>query len=364
MGVSTIKRILLVLCGILFILVGYLYVDIWFYVQAQPPPTASTPAPPLVSDQELPIWPDLEFQSNVRTRSVYTYEQMVEDIRALLEQYPLLQADIIGRSVEGRAIYQLKLGRGPVKILLDGSHHASEWIGSFLLMTMVEHYAHYYHTGNMFDQYDLRQIGERVTFYFVPMVNPDGVEIVASRGESSLDYQRLLTMNGGSKNFTRWKANARGVDLNRQYPANWAYAESYGPSRPAAANYAGPQALSEPEIVAMHELYQAEQFQAQVSFHTVGNLVYYYYHQTGDDLKRDRALADLVSRATGYPVRDSSGGIGGLAKDYAISTYHIPSLIIELGRNKSRPLPEFTDMWRRNRQVPLVIAEFLKEAKP
>lgn len=343
---------------------GYLYTDIWFYVQAQPPSLASTPAPPLVTEQELPLWPDLTFQSNVRTKSVYTYEQMVEDIRLLVEQYPLLQADIIGRSVEGRAIYQLKLGRGPKKILLDASHHASEWISSFLLMTMVEHYAHYYHTGNMFDQYDLRLLGEQVTFYFVPMVNPDGVEIVASQGKSSLNYSQLLRFNGGSSDFSRWKANARGVDLNRQYPANWPLAQDYGPSVPAAANYAGPEAVSEPEIKTMHALYQAEQFQAQVSFHTVGNLVYYYYHQTGDDLARDRALADTVSRLSGYPVRDSSGGIGGMAKDYAISTYHIPSLIIELGRNKLRPLPEFTDMWRRNRQVPLAIAQYLIDIAP
>lgn len=363
-GGLRITRILLVLTCILVVLVFYLYVDIWFYVQAQPPPLINAEVPPQVLDQAVPIYPDLEFQSVVKTKGIYTYEDMVDNLRLLVKQYPLLSADIIGRSVEGRAIYLLKLGHGPQKILVDATHHANEWIGSFLLMTMVEHYAYYYHTGQLFDQFDLRQLCEQVTFYFVPMVNPDGVEIVASDGKSSQNYAQLLALNGGSHDFSGWKANARGVDLNRQYPTNWSLAEGYGPATPGPANYAGPHALSEPEILALDALHREELFSAQVSFHTVGNSVYYFYHQTGAELARDKALAESVGRATGYQVRDSSGGIGGLERDYVVATYQIPSLIIELGRNKHRPLLEYGDIWRSNRQVPLIVADFLLAALP
>ena len=362
-GGSVITRILLVLSCILAVLVCYLYVDIWFYVQAQPP-VASIAAPSVVADQTVPLFPDLGFQSVVKVKGIYTYEDMVDNLGALLKQYPLLSADIIGRSVEGRAIYLLKLGHGPQKILVDATHHANEWIGSFLMMTMVEHYAYYYHTGQMFDQYDLRQLCEQVTFYFVPMVNPDGVDIVANAGKNSQDYAQLVSYNGGSHDFSGWKANAHGVDLNRQYPTNWSLAEGYGPSSPAPANYAGPHPLSEPEIVAMDALHRSEGFSAQISFHTVGNAVYYFYHQTGAELSRDRALAQAVSIATGYQLRHSSGGIGGLERDYVVSTYKIPSLIVELGRNKRRPLLEYGDIWQRNRHVPLLVADHLLNLGP
>lgn len=346
------------LTAILAVLLLFLYVDIWFYVQAQPPQvTTDIPTPP--AQDEIPIFHDLEFQSVVKTRGVYTYEHMLEDLQSLIGQYPLLTVDIIGRSVEGRAIYLLKLGHGPKKVLIDGSHHANEWISSFLLMTMAEHYAYYYHSGQPCRQYDVRELLSEVTLYFVPMVNPDGVEIVATGGKSSPNYQELVRMNGGSGNFAKWKANARGVDLNRQYPTNWQLARSYGPKVPSNANHAGSKPLSEPEAQAMDRLHQQELFDIQVSYHSMGNVLYYYYHQQGAQLARDRELAEVVRRETGYQLRHSSGGIGGLERDHMVSAYSIPSLIIELGRQKPLPLLEFHDMWRRNRDVPLLIADWV-----
>lgn len=57
--------------------------------------------------------------------------------------------------------------------------------------------------------------------WFVPMVNPDGVTLQQEELKAfpiSL-HASLLEMNEGSKNFKRWKANAKGIDLNRQYKA-------------------------------------------------------------------------------------------------------------------------------------------------
>lgn len=313
---------------------------------------------------EVPLYPNLPFKSIVRTKRIYTYETMLQHLRSLANHYELLTVDIIGQSVEQRAIYLLKLGHGPKKILLDGSHHGSEWITSFVLLTMVEHYAHYYHTGQSFNGYDVRALLSEYTLYVVPMVNPDGVEIVASNGRSSANYEQLVEFNGGSRDFSRWKANARGVDLNRQYPTNWALAQSYGPPQPAWANYAGPGPLSEPEIIALNRLHESEGFVAHLTYHTVGNMVFYYYYQTGEQLERDRALAAAVANATGYSLRHSSGGIGGMARDHVVTTYQIPSLIMELGVNKLRPLPEFADMWERNCDVPLLVMTWLKKRGP
>ncbi len=348
-------------------LVVYLYLDVWFYVQARPPiiqkePTIPAVVPPEQTD--IPLYPDLKFKSIVRTKGVYSYEKMIGHLQALVDQYDLLTVDIIGESVERRAIYLVKLGHGPKKILLDGAHHGSEWISSFLLMTMVEHYAYHYHTGQSFFEYDLRDLLSTYTLYVVPMVNPDGVEIVATNGHSSLNYDRLLTFNNGSRNFALWKANARGVDLNRQYPTNWHLARDYGPAVPASANHAGSEPLTEPEVIILERLQQQEQFAAHLAYHSVGNMVFYYYYQTGRWLERDRGLAQAVANLTGYELRHSSGGIGGMERDHVVTTYQIPSLIMELGINKQRPLPEFTGMWERNRKVPCLVMTWLEQWEP
>ncbi len=357
-------------------LVVYLYLDVWFYVQAQPPSVQvqavgwnwqeQQEEPPVPKEEpqpvtEIPLYPDLEFKSVVRTKGVYTYERMLGHLQALAKQYELLDVDIIGESVEQRAIYLVKLGHGSKKILLDGAHHGSEWISSFLLMTMIEHYAYHYHTGQPFYEYDLRELLSTYTLYVVPMVNPDGVEIVATSGRSSPNFDRLVAINGGSRDFTRWKANGRGVDLNRQYPTNWHLARNYGPPHPAWANYAGLGPLTEPEVIALDQLHREEQFCAHLTYHSVGNEVFYYYYQTGAWLERDRGLAQAVARLTGYRLRHSSGGIGGMARDHVVTTYRIPSLIIELGINKPKPLPEFADMWARNRRVPCLVMTWLEE---
>lgn len=360
---------------IFIVLVTYLFIDIRKEIMAQPPPAVVEVIEPL-PDDVVPLFPDLKFTSIVKTNDVYTYDLMIMHLQQLLAHYPLLYADIIGESVEGRALYLLTLGTGPKKILLDGSHHGNEWISSFLLMTMIEHYAYYYHTGqpcygvrfgntllsseSRMPRYDLRELLSQVTLYFVPMLNPDGVEIVATNGKSSPNYDWLLRVNG-STNFQGWKANARGVDLNRQYPTNWHLARNYGPPQPARANHAGSAPATEPEVKALLRLLEQEVFQAHASYHSVGNVLFYNYHQQGEQLNRDQSLVNALSRLTGYPVRHSSGGIGGLTKDHVVTALQIPSIIVELGLNKPRPLPEFANMWQRNRCGPLLMAEWVLE---
>lgn len=55
------------------------------------------------------------------------------------------------------------------------------------------------------------------------MVNPNGVTL-QQRGLNAFpkkDHANLIRMNAGSKNFKRWKANAKGVDLNRNFSVDW-----------------------------------------------------------------------------------------------------------------------------------------------
>ena len=69
----------------------------------------------------------------------YTYENMIYESEELAKKYPdMIVLDIIGKSVEGRELLLMKLGRGDKKIILCGSHHAREYITSSFLMKMTE----------------------------------------------------------------------------------------------------------------------------------------------------------------------------------------------------------------------------------
>ena len=59
--------------------------------------------------------------------------------------------------------------------------------------------------------------------YFIPMTNPDGVRL-AQEGAGFIRNKELkknlLQINGGP-DFSLWKANINGVDLNTNFDARW-----------------------------------------------------------------------------------------------------------------------------------------------
>ena len=154
--------------------------------------------------------------------TIYTYEQMVKDLKSLQAAYPdLISLGSIGSSVEGRPLWSLTMGKGKKKVLLTGATHAREWLTTPLLVRTAETYAREYYRNGSVDGYPVRPVLDQYTLVFVPMQNPDGV-ILSQRGlaAGSLRHEELLAMKPlRTDDFTRWKANIRGVDLNRQHSA-------------------------------------------------------------------------------------------------------------------------------------------------
>src|SRR5690606_4848826 len=130
---------------------------------------------------------------------------------------------IVGKSEYGRDIYAVSLGKGEATSFINGSHHAREWLTTNLNMNMIDEYASAYRKNNSIDGFNVRRILNDTTIWFIPMVNPDGV-ILQQEGLQAYPksmHNSLIAMNKGSRNFTRWKANIKGIDLNRQYDAGW-----------------------------------------------------------------------------------------------------------------------------------------------
>lgn len=299
----------------------------------------------------------------VNPNETYTFPAMEKDLKELVEKYPdLLELHVIGESVYKRPIYAVKMGHGIPTTFVNGAHHAREWMTATLNMYYIEKYAETYYGKQQLGQYNIRQLLQQTSIWFVPMVNPDGVTL-QQKGLSAFpkeDHGSLRYMNQGSSDFTRWKANARGVDLNRQYEALWKDVRA-DPGRPNYMNYKGPSPYSEPEAKAIRDFSYEIDPEVAISYHSAGKIIYWNFLQQGERYKRDRQYADQISQLTGYslvfPKRIPSGG--GYT-DWFVSEFKRPAYTPEIGTypgQRHLPLAAFPTVWKENRLVPAHAAQ-------
>ncbi|MGY3714295.1 M14 family metallopeptidase [Sutcliffiella cohnii] len=273
----------------------------------------------------------------------YCYETMMKDIKQLEEIYPFIKTEIIGHSVLGRAIPHIKIGNGQKHIHINGSFHANEWITTAIIMTFINDLLLSLTNKTSLRGLYMYPFYDEVTLSFVPMVNPDGVDLVLHGVDASYKKQ-VVAINGGSEDFTGWKANIRGVDLNNQYPANWDIEkERKIPKAPAFRDYPGNAPLTEPEAIIMEELANREQFDMVLAFHTQGEELYWGYE--GCEPNESEALAkefELVSSYKAVRYVDSHAGY----KDWFIQKYKKPGFTIELGKGVNPlPLSQFDEIY-------------------
>ena len=184
---------------------------------------------------------------------------------------------------------------------------------------------------------------------------PDGVAIsqFGLNGINNDSVRSQVAAIGGD--LEQWKANARGVDLNRNFDAGWQ--EFGGSPYPAADRYKGTAPGSEPEAAALIKLTQDFHIKRAISYHTVGALIYWYYKQSGEVLAESQKFAEEISRTTNYPLDDDYTAVDAAGyKDWAVYKLGIPSITIETGAESGvyvNPVPQylFNEIWNRNKNV-------------
>ena len=153
--------------------------------------------------------------SIVSTNQNYGYNLLRRNLLALNRKYPFLNVQVVGNSVLGKSIYVVKLGHGSKKVFYSASFHANESITSILLMKFIEDYCIAYVNNSDLYDYSIRDLFNEVSIYIMPMVNPDGVDLVngfltpysfgyQSAYKISTDFSSIPFPNG-------WKSNIRGV---------------------------------------------------------------------------------------------------------------------------------------------------------
>ncbi|MED2975036.1 M14 family zinc carboxypeptidase [Fictibacillus sp. B-59209] len=308
------------------------------------------------------IAPEASAASMVNPIQTYTYTEMTRDIKALAKKYPdLIQYRSLGKSPYGREIWAVKLGKGDATVFYNASHHAREWLGTNIVMEMIDQYSSSYASKKKFDGYDVRTLLNDVSIWFVPMVNPDGVTL-QQQGVSAFPksvQSKLIKMNKGSRNFKHWKANGQGIDLNRQYPAGWNLL-SKRISGPASQNYNGKKPLETIETKLMYDFTYYVDPEATISYHTSGRILYWHYRTKKENYSRDYTMAKAIGSMTGYRlVAPSNSASGGGYKDWFVSSFGRPGFTPELSYHVGEtnvPVKMISEEWRRNKKVGLYVA--------
>lgn len=301
--------------------------------------------------------------SFVNPKKTYTYNHMSADIKKLAEAYPeLITYKVVGKSEYGRNLYAVSLGKGKATTFINGSLHAREWISTNLNMYMLENYAKAYRQNKSIGGFNARKILNETTIWFMPMVNPDGVTL-QQKGLSAFpakDHASLIKMNAGSKNFKRWKANAKGVDLNRNFSVDW-YTVSNNVGYPNYQNHKGSAPASAKETKAVINFLKVIKPQMTINYHTSGEILYWGYNQKGSNYTRDYSYAKTIANMTGYTIIPYGGyPSGGGFLQYFTETYKRPSITPELSPyagNTNVPVSRFTKIWSQNKAVGLYAAQ-------
>jgi g-D-glutamyl-meso-diaminopimelate peptidase len=270
--------------------------------------------------------------------------------------YPeFTKLEVIGKSVEGRPIYALRVGNGKKEILMDGSLHAREHMTTNLLLEMIDSYSLHYLKKSTVGGFNVRQVLDQTSIWFVPMVNPDGVTLVQG-GKNAVKNGALATRINGSTNFARWKANVRGVDLNDNFDSGWSLINS-AIKKPNYMGYRGPRVFSEPEAVALKNFVEKHHFKSYISYHTAGQVLYWFMFQQQAQLARDIQYVNQLSAITGYSVMSPLYKRGsGASTDWFIQKTKNPAVTVEIGPyTGEKPVPHvyFDRVWKQNYKVGL-----------
>ena len=295
----------------------------------------------------------------VPTNTDYTYAVLQRNVQSLAALYPFIETGSAGQSVLGRELYYLRLGTGPNTVFYNGSHHALEWITTPVLMKFVEDFARAYATGERIAGYDPREIWQQSSIYIIPMVNPDGVELVLEGlSRDNPYYHELIAWNRGSTDFsTVWQANNRGVDLNHNYDAQWAQSRqaaiAMGITGPGRTRYGGPYPESEPETRAVVGFTRAVDPALVLAYHSQGEVIFWTFM----DLQppESRRIGEALARSSGYQLAEPVG-IASYAgyKDWFIQDFRRPGYTIEVGRGVNPlPITQFNRIYNDN--LPLLL---------
>lgn len=260
----------------------------------------------------------------------HTYKEYVEEINNIVgASNGLARLVSIGSSSEGLPIYAVRVSNDSKNadshptLLVVGTHHAREHLSTETPLLILKKFV-----DNAKSDVNIRNTLTQKTLYFIPLLNPDGA---------------IYDLSGGKFQF--WRKNTRiavpssgqrGVDLNRNYDANFAGGGSS--DNPGSETYHGPNAFSEPETTLMKNFIESKtKINFVLTFHSFSELILYPWGGKNEpvpqpDLKVFQKIASVIQGQTGYSPMQASNlyiATGDLC-DWSYGKHSILCITIEL----------------------------------
>lgn len=218
----------------------------------------------------------------------------------------------IGYSAQGRPIYAWKFGSGVSKVLYVGNLHGDEKSAKYTLDSWIQEL-----------DYSAEKIPANRSVIVIPSLNPDGF------AQST-------------------RKNARGVDLNRNFPANDWKSDVKMPNGEFAVGGGGSSPLSEPESQVLSSYILSQRPDRILSYHSKASIV--SANGSGDS----GALASIYSSLSGYwnMPESSSGSVfqydtTGAFETWLYEKVGVPTLLMELSSHTSNEFSRNKSaMWR------------------
>ena len=270
------------------------------------------------------------------------YIKIIEEIEKLKKEIKNFD---IGKSVLGESIVCFHLGNTDGKqIVVEGGIHAREYISTLFILEAINNLKNFKLNGGI---------------YFIPMMNPDGIRLVLD-GVNFIKDEKLksfLLLVNESEDFSQWKANINGVDLNVNYDVFWGQG-AQNTKKLSKANFIGYYPNSEIENINFLKFVEQNKIDGSLSFHSKGEVIYYGFKMSGKRLKEERKIVKRLCELNGYLPIKTKNSTGGLS-DYLSYYYKIPAFTIELGNDfLKHPISEkyLMDIYDKNK---FVISTFL-----
>lgn len=278
----------------------------------------------------------------------YTYDKFLTDSKKLAGRYSnIIQNVTIGSSHDNRDIVLLKLGLGDKYIICTGGVHGRESINTIVLMKIIEYYAIIYmnyigQKGDFFQQLSERhsdfeneyehmifencmhELLHTYTILFIPLLNPDGY-MISLYGYQTIRDEKLRERAIAKKlPHAIWKYNARGVDINRNFPSKlW---------KPKTPNDYAPSEDETKALIAVFHQYRTKGF---IDFHSRGKEIFYHRRMLSNPYNEKQLyIAQRLKDITDYRIVSpqheiEQGDSGGNTVHYYSEHFIKPAITIE-----------------------------------
>lgn len=293
--------------------------------------------------------------SNRENGFYYSYDQLTDLIDQLQEEYPeIFLYYSLGKTYEGRDIWLIKISDNVTsdedepEVLFMGGVHGNEKPGYQVVIYSMGAIVENYTLPNVNHSFTMqvRNIVNNTELYFIPMVNPDGVE--AGTRKNRQPNNCIF----GSSPFC-------GVDINRNYAYKWDELDKHPfkyifggfpkilvrttvkysfldfQSLIRKGNYRGPYPFSENESKAIKQFIENHNITVRIDYHTYGEKILYPWSWTKDPPPGKSlflSIAENISKINGYEITQGSKWyyIPGASGDWLYAEHGIFSFTIEL----------------------------------